>query len=706
MNSRFLRLIVFTLAASIIAEYDTTSFAQQHCSVCESEFDSGSAPCDCCPQCDGANWGQASPQMRSPQYSPSQSNNVTPGTEMNLSDAGVQPLGGMPAPAAPGFEQTMQQGNSPVPAQSDFAMGSDLSAMGPQGGLDPGANSGQSLAEQFGSGSEFEGGENMNASAAPSATNNQLASGGNSAKAPNMIGDFLNGLTTGAGFTSRIAIDYEGQQNTQTYYGSGGAAQATGIFADADAARRARIINGFDGGTTGSVTVVTGLPGVLEPGDGGYFDSNDLEGSSSGIQPRVQGTIDSVNETGLTETFSTFTRTTIESELTATLDEPISQDALVDVVDEQLTLNEISLDELGDLADMVNIQYVQEESYYHNSLSVVTDDVGPDNVPDTTIVSEYEAIRFTYDISLILPSANPGEFIGRANFTDNNSPIPRDRVFFDYNFFHNARIGTAQIPMNRFTPGFEKTFMDGLMSFETRVPMAVTLDSTLTEGDDNVLAYEIGDLAFALKGLLYQDSKHALAVGTGVTVPTADDFNANLADGTTVLSIENRTVRVTPYIGALITPNDQFFLQGFLSADVAASGNRVSFDQAAFFGVFDDTNPTGSSLQNIGTLQSSTLVKFDVTAGKWLCRNRNHKRITDVAAVLEGHLVSAVGDSDVVSANDIAIGEGPQSTVFNITTGAHLYFGERDVLTLGYGVPVTEDRFFDGELRATWNRYF
>ena len=179
------------------------------------------------------------------------------------------------------------------------------------------------------------------------------------------------------------------------------------------------------------------------------------------------------------------------------------------------------------------------------------------------------------------------------------------------------------------------------------------------------------------------------------------------------MSIENRSVRITPYIGGLVRPSEDTFLQGFASVDVSASGNTVLFDADAFNSAFDSTFngtgpavPTTSNLENIGTLQSSTLLKLDMAAGRWLRRNQRDRRVTDLAAVLEGHLVTSAADPDVVSSGQVAIGEGEQSTVFNLTVGSHLYFGGKSVLTLGYGVPVTNDRFFDGELRATWNRFF
>ena len=608
--------------------------------------------------------------------------------------------------AQPNFAQpNFVQPNSTTP---DLGGGQDAT---PFTGVDSGigaADFGAADASPFGDdGSGVDAG-NISAALALTA---QTASADDSAITPNLIGDFLNGQTTGTSLTTRILLnDFEDQGTTQVFNGNASAGQIEAARAAIDAARRNRITNGFNGGTTGRVTVLDGIPGIVDAGLTETFDSNDLSGNSQGVEPRVQGNITSETTTGPTTTrFNTFDRTTTTSEITAQLNEPISEAALLDIAEEQLALEDTSInDALGDFANFVDIQFIAEESIYTNRLSVVADESGSNAVPDTTSVSESESFNYIYQIAVTLPSANPGEFIGRANFTDNNSPLPRDRIYFDFNFFHNARIGTAQIPMSRFTPGFEKTYLNGLMSVEARLPMAVTVASTLTQDSDDVLDYEIGDLAFALKGLLYDDGRRAFAIGTGVTVPTADDFNLNIANGTTALSIENRTVRIQPYLAGLFRPTDKTFLQGFISADVAASGNRVLFDSDTFNSAFDSstTGPTVSSLQDVGILQSANIVKLDLSAGRWLRRGKRDRRITDLAAVVETHLVSFVNDSDVVDLDDIAIGEADQSSILNLTVGTHMYFGASNVLTLGYGVPVTEDRFFDGELRATWNRYF
>jgi hypothetical protein len=68
------------------------------------------------------------------------------------------------------------------------------------------------------------------------------------------------------------------------------------------------------------------------------------------------------------------------------------------------------------------------------------------------------AIRPVYE--LCLPT--PGASIGRVKIADNSSPLPRDRVFFDYNYFHNTSLNGVNV--NRYTPGLETTFFSGMTS--------------------------------------------------------------------------------------------------------------------------------------------------------------------------------------------------------------------------------------------------
>ncbi len=60
--------------------------------------------------------------------------------------------------------------------------------------------------------------------------------------------------------------------------------------------------------------------------------------------------------------------------------------------------------------------------------------------------------------------------------SENTSPIPRDRVFVNYSYFDNVPLQQGGVDVNRFVPGFEKTFFNGITSVEVRAPMASTLD--------------------------------------------------------------------------------------------------------------------------------------------------------------------------------------------------------------------------------------
>jgi hypothetical protein len=149
-------------------------------------------------------------------------------------------------------------------------------------------------------------------------------------------------------------------------------------------------------------------------------------------------------------------------------------------------------------------------------------------------------------------------------------PLPRDRVFFDYNYFHNARIIQGGKDVNRFTPGFEKTFLNGMASFEMRVPMMATLDSDITVDNRgsivNAHGNEFGNLAMILKGLLWFNESLAVAGGMAITVPTADDLYVRTTAGEELMRIQNDAVFLTPYLAFLCTPNDTFFYQGFLAS--------------------------------------------------------------------------------------------------------------------------------------------
>ncbi len=122
------------------------------------------------------------------------------------------------------------------------------------------------------------------------------------------------------------------------------------------------------------------------------------------------------------------------------------------------------------------------------------------------------------------PSPGGGGNVGRVKIAENNSPLPRDRVFHNFSYFDNVPLIESGVNVNRFIPGFEKTFFGGIASVEMRFPFASTLNSDIVAGgipdDDNL---EFGNIGIPLKVLIYQNPNVAFSTGLQVSLPTADD---------------------------------------------------------------------------------------------------------------------------------------------------------------------------------------
>jgi hypothetical protein len=298
---------------------------------------------------------------------------------------------------------------------------------------------------------------------------------------------------------------------------------------------------------------------------------------------------------------------------------------------------------------------------------------------------------------LYIPNPGSGGVVGRSKIAEDTSPIPQDRILFDYSFFDNVPLTPGGVNVHRFTPGFEKTFFDGMMSFEMKVPVAVTLDSTITQDGGTDLSHgEFGDIAMTLKVLLMQWEHFALTGGLMVTVPTARDTNLVLADGTPLVNISNRSTHLAPFLGFLWTPNDKFFMQGFYQVDVEAGGCPVA------------VNVNGTGLEEIGTLHDTTYQYIDLGLGSWLYRgHERHRRLTGWAWTLELHGNDSFAPTSPVVANNWQIGDSNTFDTWDLTIGTHLEFRDRSILTLAYVDPIGgPNRQFNGEFRLMFNYFF
>ncbi len=71
----------------------------------------------------------------------------------------------------------------------------------------------------------------------------------------------------------------------------------------------------------------------------------------------------------------------------------------------------------------------------------------------------------------------PAVNAGKIRLAESTSPIPRDRLFFNYSYFNDVPLAAGGVSVNRYTFGVEKTFFNGMTSLELRAPFATTLSS-------------------------------------------------------------------------------------------------------------------------------------------------------------------------------------------------------------------------------------
>ena len=296
--------------------------------------------------------------------------------------------------------------------------------------------------------------------------------------------------------------------------------------------------------------------------------------------------------------------------------------------------------------------------------------------------------------------------VGLMKFAEGSSPRPRDRVFVSYNYFDKVNLIPGGIPVNRLTPGIEKTFFDGNVSVEVRMPMAWTLNSTTPFDTQNLQVidydsnhYELGNLTTFLKVLLYDDERLSVSAGLGVSLPTANDLRVVSPNPAATLDvINNQAVHLLPFVGAIYTPSDRWFTQGVLQLDVATNGNSVY------------TTNQDLTLIKEGVLNDPTFLFMSLGNGYWVHRAADPAaRLTGIALLTELHFNTTLQATDAVNGVNANIGaRQSQIQTTNAVIGTNLMFDQNKSLSLGYVVPIGggADRAFDGEFRLLFNWYF
>jgi hypothetical protein len=261
-------------------------------------------------------------------------------------------------------------------------------------------------------------------------------------------------------------------------------------------------------------------------------------------------------------------------------------------------------------------------------------------------------------VNVVVPSSNPFSpssvvkvrvpIAEHASFkiSDVQSPLPSDRVYFNYNFYDRVPVAGTTVGLNRELIGFEKTCLGGNASFGMRLPFLQTT------GVDNVGGFasrEVGDLTLTSTYALInnRETGNVLSGGLLITLPTAD-HSLVLADGQAL-----RDVLLQPYAGWIIN-RGILFAQGFHAVVVPTDSRDV------------------------------TQLNNDVAIGLWALR-RPDGLLRGIVPTLEGHLFTPLdhrNNADLVFAPDI----------FTLTAGVTFVLPGNSTIGAAIAAPLTGPR--------------
>lgn len=284
--------------------------------------------------------------------------------------------------------------------------------------------------------------------------------------------------------------------------------------------------------------------------------------------------------------------------------------------------------------------------------------------------------------------------------SENNRPLPTDRVFFVYNGFNNAVTtnilttgNTFDSDLHRYTMGFEKTFFEGTSSIELRLPLLNSID--IQSPDYVSSSGNVGNLTLIYKHLLAETEDTAVAAGLGLGLPTGDELEGR--SGNTEFTLRNQATYLLPYLGLMHTIGENAFVTAFTQIEIAASG--------------DDFDVAGRG--TIGRLNAPTFGRFDLGGGYWLIRDPGLKYVSGVALIAEVHYLTTLSDADEIIdngvTNDFALaGSDNRVDYLNVTTGVHWQITPLSNLRVSGVFPMRRDpdRQFDSELQVSFNRNF
>ncbi|HEX4128834.1 MAG TPA: hypothetical protein VHZ24_02240 [Pirellulales bacterium] len=257
----------------------------------------------------------------------------------------------------------------------------------------------------------------------------------------------------------------------------------------------------------------------------------------------------------------------------------------------------------------------------------------------------------------------PGAEVGRTKIAENTSPMPRDRVYLGYSYFNGVPLTPGGTNVNRYSPGFEKTFFDRWASFELRMPMASSIgNNIITDGSTATGQTQFGNMVTTLKTLLIQNqNRFALSSGLALQLPTGANTNVYDPSGNLLVKVDQRAVHFLPFLGFLYTPSDRFFLQGFSQIDIDSHGARVQMVDAL------------GNLTTLDRVRDQNLMYTDIGCGYWIRQRRDeYGNRTGIAPIFEFHWNKGLNSANTVQAGSVAVGTaGGGLDDMNLTLGCN-----------------------------------
>ncbi|HLZ08972.1 MAG TPA: hypothetical protein VKT80_10320, partial [Chloroflexota bacterium] len=282
---------------------------------------------------------------------------------------------------------------------------------------------------------------------------------------------------------------------------------------------------------------------------------------------------------------------------------------------------------------------------------------------------------------------------GGWKIADGESPVPTDRIYYNFNWYSDVRHSlnsqtmaepTAASAFNVFRHilGLEKTLFNERMSVGLRLPfvdvegppkLTVGTQFFQTQISPLLSDREFADMSIIWKLAVVKEPTRVVSTGMVITVPTGQGFVLDLPNVRGQIDGLNQTrlqdVLLQPYVGFWRRFTERAYFHSFNSIAIPTDSRDVVF-------MFND-----------------------IGFGYWLYRNPNDRFVQGVVPTIELHLDTPLTDR---GAQTIPIGVSDQ---LNLTLGGYAVL-PRSLLGWAVAVPLLGPRSYGVEMLANYTLRF